>query len=161
NPPSSPGGTPSVGVFLDFDSQPAEASVEVMKKEVDDLLRPSGISLDWRSTKTNRGTETYDGVVVLKFRGKCKVESWQQQSAESGDIGGDTALGKTKVVGGKVLPFSEVECDEVRKALSYLGPEANKKQRQTILGLVMARVVAHELYHILARTTEHTAQGLA
>jgi hypothetical protein len=54
-----------------------------------------------------------------------------------------------------------VECDEVRKALNYLGPEANKKQRQTVLGLVMGRVVAHELYHILARTTAHAAEGLA
>ena len=62
---------------------------------------------------------------------------------------------------GRVLPFSEVRCDEVRKALSYLAPAASPEQRQVALGMAMARVVAHELYHMLARTTRHAMHGLA
>src|SRR5436309_9409412 len=69
---------PAVGVFLDFDSVPGAASVEVMKKEVDSLLK--GVSLNWRMLKENHGDELFSGLVVLKFKGTCKVESWAQQS---------------------------------------------------------------------------------
>src|SRR5262249_4569893 len=48
----------------------------------------------------------------------------------------------------------------VRRALSYLAPAATAEQRQKALGLAMGRVVAHELYHVLAHTTEHTQRGL-
>jgi hypothetical protein len=148
---------PSVGVFLDFDSAPAKMSVEVMKKEVDALLKPSGISLDWRLTDDNHGDESFAGLVVLKFKGKCKVEAWNSEVVP----GQTKALGTTKVLHGDVLPFSEVKCDAVKEALSYLRPDANQGERQNAFGLAMGRVVAHEIYHILARTTTHAARGLS
>ena len=153
--------TPSVGVYMDFDSTPGDASVEVMKKEVDDLLKPSGVTLGWRLAKENQGKETFSGLVVLKFRGRCRVEGWTQLASEFGTLGETEALGSTSVVNGRVLPFSEVECDRVRKALAYMNPGAGREERQRALGMALGRVVAHEIYHILARTTEHAAQGLA
>ena len=81
--------------------------------------------------------------------------------AENVETEEPVTLGDAKVENGKVLPFSEVRCDEVKKALSYLTPAASQEQRQVALGIAMARVVAHELYHILARTTSHAMKGLA
>jgi hypothetical protein len=148
---------PSVGVFLDFDSVPGKLSLEVMKKEVDALLKPSGVSLDWRLSEENHGDESFAGLVVLKFKGKCKVESWNPESVP----GQTTALGTTAVSNGRILPFSEVKCDAVKEALSYLRPDANQGERQNAFGLAMGRVVAHEIYHVLARTGAHAAHGLA
>jgi hypothetical protein len=148
----------SVGVFLDFDSIPGKKSVEIMKKEVDLLLKPSGVSVDWRLAGENQGNESFGGLVVLKFKGKCKVEAWQQDPAVRGQT---TTLGATEVSDGHVSPFSEVKCDAVNQALSYLPSDANQTDRQRAFGLAMGRVVAHELYHILARTTGHAARGLA
>jgi hypothetical protein len=153
----TPTGKPSVGVFLDFDSVPGKKSVEIMKHEVDELLRPSGVSLDWRLAGENHGDESFAGLVVLKFKGKCKVEAWQQAAVP----GRTSTLGTTQVSEGHVLPFSEVKCDAVKEALSYLRPGANQGERTNAFGLAMGRVVAHELYHILARTTGHAARGLA
>src|SRR5690349_11406317 len=65
----------SVGVFLDFDSVPGKMPLEIMKKEVAALLKPAGISLDWRVAGESRGDESFDRLVVLKFRGKCKLEA--------------------------------------------------------------------------------------
>ena len=65
------------------------------------------------------------------------------------------------MVDGRVLPFSEVRCDAVKQALSYLRPEADSVERQKALGLAMGRVVAHELYHVLANATAHAAIGMA
>ncbi len=158
-PPASKN-IPSVGVFLDFDSVPGTVPVDVMKKEVDKILRPSGVALDWRMASDNHGNEAFSGLVVLKFKGKCKLEGW-------GDIppgllsGEEHTLGETRVVNGHVLPFTEVRCDEVKRALAYLRPEASQRERQKAFGIALGRVVAHELYHILASTTSHAARGLA
>jgi hypothetical protein len=152
---------PSVAIFMDFDSTPGSSSVEIMKHEVDELLKPAGIRLDWRLVRDNDGKQGFSGVVLLKFKGRCRAESWSQPT----DLGswGDQALtlGATQVSNGRVLPFSEVKCDEVRKALAYVKPGAGQAERQRALGLALGRVVAHELYHILAGTTAHASEGLA
>src|SRR5215831_11440156 len=101
--------TPSVGVFLDFDSVPGAASVEVMKKEVNSLLK--GVSVNWRMLRENHGDEPFAGLVVLRFHGKCKVDPWPQQTAQPGT----RTLGETRVVNGHVLPFTEVQCDQVKQ----------------------------------------------
>jgi hypothetical protein len=54
-----------------------------------------------------------------------------------------------------------VRCDAVRDALAYLRPEAGAFEKQKALGQAMGRVVAHELYHVLANATAHAARGLA
>ena len=159
-PPEKPA-SPSVAIFMDFDSQPGFASVQVMEKEVDALLKPSGVTLNWRLARDNDGTEVFSGLVVMKFRGQCRVEGWAQPGNDFGTLGEALALGSTQVSDGEVLPFSAVECDQVRKALGYLHPGTNQFDRQKALGLALARVVAHELYHILARTTSHASTGLA
>ena len=149
---------PSVAVFVNFELPPGASSVQVMKKEAEDLLKPAGITLDWKMLTENDGREAYPGVVMLTFKGRCRAEYGLEPEAEPGET---TTLGTTRVVDGHVLPFSEVECDQVRKALSYLSPETDRLERQRALGLAMGRVVAHELYHILARTTGHAKSGLA
>lgn len=159
---------PSVGVFMDFDgdSAPGAAPLEIMKNEVDKLLKPSGISLNWRLAKENRGNQAFSGLVVLKFNGKCRVEGWTSPvemppASDFGSLGEESTLGATRVAGGRVLPYSEVECDAIKKALAYLPPGTGRKEEQRALGLAMGRVVAHELYHVLASTTAHAVRGLA
>jgi hypothetical protein len=152
---------PSVGVYIDFDSVPASVPMDVMKHEVDKILKPSGVALDWRLTSQNHGDEVFAGLVVLKFKGKCKLEGWGDSGPGLLPGGEERTLGTTRVMNGNVLPFTEVRCDEVKRALAYLRPEANQRERQKAFGLALGRVVAHELYHILAHTTSHAARGLA
>jgi hypothetical protein len=145
---------------MEFDSKPPAASLQVMKNEVDELLKASGVSLDWRMASENHGNESFSGLVVLKFRGTCRADS-QRAGMDFGTLGETHALGETKVAHGRVLPYTEVKCDEIREALSYLQPGSGQKERQKALGIALGRVVAHELYHILARTRQHAARGLA
>src|SRR5207302_2885284 len=55
---------PTLGVYMQFDALPGVASVAVMKREVDVLLRPTGIHVNWRLTRENRGDEVYSRLVV-------------------------------------------------------------------------------------------------
>ena len=150
---------PSVGIYLDFDSAPGALAVETMKHEVDSILEPSGLTLGWRLAKENHGDEAFAGLVVLKFKGRCKIETWTTPEIDLAQLGQTDTLGATEVVNGRVLPFSEVQCDKVRQALAYLRPD--QKDRQHAFGVALGRVVAHELYHILAHTTGHATLGLA
>jgi hypothetical protein len=151
---------PAVAVFMDFDSKPGENSVAVMKQEAEDLLKASGIALRWKMVADNQGKESSPGLVVVKFRGRCRVEGWPQPGEDEPPVGTQT-LGFTRVSGGQVMPFSEIECDQIRKSLSYLAPGSTPMERQRAFGLAMGRVVAHELFHMLARTTSHAEEGLA
>ncbi len=138
-----------------FDSVPEIRAVEIMENEADDLLKPAGLSLAWRLAAENRDSETFAGLVVLKFRGRCKADVWPQfPASDFGSSGEVCELALTRVSDG-------VECDEVRKALAYLGEGAGLKERQTALGRAMGCVVAHGIYHILAKTTVHARRRLA
>jgi hypothetical protein len=97
---------------------------------------------------------------VVKFKGKCRVETFGEIDQEPLPTGEHT-LASTKLEKGHVLPFSQVQCNEVRNALAYLRPWADSHERQTAMAMALGRVVAHELYHILSRTTTHAAHGLA
>ena len=98
---------------------------------------------------------------MLKFHGKCNAEGWAPAGSDFGSVGEISTLAFTRVDRGRVLPYAEVKCDEVRKALAYIGYPAGQEERQRALSRALARVVAHEIYHILAETTEHAGSGLA
>jgi hypothetical protein len=147
-------------VYLEFDARPGTASLEIMESEARKLIEPSGVSLDWRLLRDNRGDETFNRLVVLRFKGSCQADSAPSAGSDFGTLGEVRSLASTRVVDGDVTPYGEVECDEVRQALSYLAPGATSDERRTALGVALGRVVAHELYHMLARTVHHAAEGL-
>ncbi len=151
---------PLIGVYMDFDHVPETVSFEAMKRAVESILKPSGIQLAWRFTSANRGTETFANFAVLKFHGQCRADAPRSPS-DFGTLGETRTLASTSVSAGRVLPFSKVECDQVRKALNFVRPGSGALQRDQALGLALGRVVAHELYHILARTVSHASEGLA
>ena len=71
------------------------------------------------------------------------------------------ALASTPVSDGRILPFSDVECDRIRR---YIAPEVSSNdtdKRETVYGKALGRVVAHELYHIFAGTPVHAKEGVA
>jgi hypothetical protein len=143
---------PAIGVYIDFDAMPSERSVEEMKREAGKILDSAGYLLDWRALKQNQGKESFANVVVVKFHGKCQLEYPLPGASDQ-----EVTLASTMVDRGHVLPFSEVQCDQVREALPY----ATTPDRQKAFGLALGRVVAHELYHFLADKTRHAAAGLA
>ena len=59
---------------------------------------------------------------------------------------------------GHILPFSEVECDRVRASIH--SATGRRPLSDLVMGRALARVLAHELYHVLARTSAHAHVGL-
>jgi hypothetical protein len=151
---------PNIGIFMQFDAAPGALQVDAMETEVGKLFQPSGLALMWRLASENRGGEVFSGLAMVRFKGTWSAEHWQNPAGRSlpDEI---RSLGSTEVADGRVLPFSEVHCDEVRKALAFLRPGTGLKEKQQALGRALGRVLARELYHILANAEDHTTQGLA
>lgn len=154
---------PAIAIFVNFDKSPPPALREEMQREVASIMKPAGLRFDWHELNAPRGEESFADLVVVHFRGSCDMKS-PLRFSEPVPLNESplAALASTHVSNGRVLPFSQVECDRLR---SYISPQvkggATETERDLLLGRAMGRVLAHELYHILASTQKHANGGIA
>ncbi len=149
-----------IAMFADFENLPSATSISEMEQEVSAILKPSGLQISWHSLKDRKVGESFPDLVVLRFRGSCQVTDSNQYSELRPGMEVKT-LAFTAISDGQILPFTDIFCDQVRR---YIGPnitETNLMKRDTVYGRALGRVVAHELYHILVKTTEHSKSGVA
>jgi len=129
------------------------------QQEVQRLLAPAGIDVVWRKTEEANSGDALEKVTVASFDGPCSAAELPSlpQSHRGTAVLADTVVSKQS----QVEPFFRVDCAEVigrlRPALDHL----NVPMRNAIFGRALGRVIAHELYHILARTMDHAHTGVA
>jgi hypothetical protein len=145
----------SLTVLLGFDGPHSERSVLEMKRELGLILKDSGIRIDWRNRDEVTASESFANLVIAKFRGKCRMEPVPYLYDERGP------LGFTYDSDGSVLSFSEIECDKVRSSLRTAMWGGDYGRSDELFGRALARVLAHELYHMLTGTHLHAEAGVA
>src|SRR5258708_28938050 len=141
-------------IVFRFDGPYSEKSLLEMKRELGTILKGSGIQIDWRAQSDVAVTDSFPNLVVVKFRGKCRMEPIPFLYDERGP------LGFTYSTDGAVLPFSEIACDKVRSSLHTAMFAGDYERSDLLFGRALARVLAHELYHVLAKTHSHAGQGI-
>jgi hypothetical protein len=119
-----------------------------MHEELQRLLAPAGIEIVWKQLKDRKSGENFDLVAVTSFAGSCAVD--KSVSVVSSPV----SLADTSISDGHVLPFFRIDCFRV---VGMLGPQIEP----AVLGRALARVAAHEIYHIVAQTAEHQEKGVA
>lgn len=146
-------GQTRLGLFVDPPPAVSAAVMQALDEELRSIFEPTGLDIRRRGFgEANRG-EVFERVVVLRFRGAC---DWR--GLPPGSRG--NSMGLTHVSGESVLPFIEIDCDRVLRTLrggldSY---PAAWSYRQ--FASALARVAAHEIYHAVGQTREHTAAGI-
>jgi hypothetical protein len=131
---------------------PVETRV-AMERELLETVQVEWLGIEWREQRRYDSSEPFDQVLALRVRGEC--------SATAAGLTAKGALGITHVSDGKILPFIEVDCDRVARAIEpRVFPHGSLAARPA-LGRAMGRVAAHELYHVLAATMDHQPEGLA
>jgi hypothetical protein len=118
-----------------------------MRAELQRLLSPAGLEVLWKNSTGRKAGEDFPLVAVASFKGSCS-------SADTTSVPDTTRLGETAMSDGRVLPFFYVNCTAL---LQMLGPQPESP----ILGRALARVIAHEIYHVVTETTEHEDIGAA
>ena len=133
-------------------SQPA-APLAQMKRELSALMHQAGYSVEWRNPDGDRSDDAGSPLLaVLELTGTCGMApGYPEMEASAAPY---TSLATTTVTDGHVLPFSSLNCTALTRSVSAALAKDAGAQRDFLYGRAMARVVAHELYHVLLRTTE-------
>lgn len=132
-----------------------EATVAEMHREMDKLMMQASIRVEWRNLSDFvAGTEVHD-LVLVKFRGNCRIQPTPVYLDERGP------MAFTHTSDGEVLPFSEVLCDRVGVAAQSAMAGGEFGRRDELLGRALARVLAHEIYHIRGKCNGHGHSGVA
>lgn len=149
----TPGQVGSAALYTEFEYKPTPAVVQAIQEEIDFLMAPNGLHLEWRSLPEDSQT-TWTELAVVKFSGQCEALPFATNSHA------DQRLGWTHISDGVVLPFAEVDCEAIRahllKEMALLLPQTREKA----FGRAVGRVTAHELLHIFAQTTVHSDHGV-
>jgi len=143
-----------VTVLYRFEHFHSRIAFQEMQRELETVMKPLGYAPDWRGVAETPVESNVEKLVVVNFHGRCLAEAADLPARITG------ILARTHVVEGTVLPFSEVECDQVRATLHSVW-RTQPPQSDVALGRAMGRVLAHELYHVLMRTTLHASDGIA
>jgi hypothetical protein len=143
----------TVAIVLDFRGPHSMRSIQEMKRELDSIMKGSGLTFDFR-TREDAAQETFDNLVVVRFDGKCILEP----DASLYDERGPYAF--TYSTNGALQPFSEVVCDRVTASVRSAMSGSDFGQADRLLGRALGRVVAHEMVHMLARSDRHARDGV-
>ena len=130
----------------------SKVAVREMGREAAQILKQSGLSLRWH---IGIPAQSVSGMlVVVKLVGHCEMDG-------SPGVLEPGPLGWVHEVDGTVLPFSDLACDNLRGAVGSAIAAGNQLGANVLLGRAMGRVLAHELYHIVADTSVHGHDGVA
>ena len=147
---------PPLGVYYSFDTPAPAAVFAGMQDELARIFAPSGVSLAWRSMNSADGRgEDFPGLVTFRFIGHCTLDDVPDDVNPEG-----RPLGETKVSDGHVLPFATVDCDRIK---AFIAPTLKRMPTQwktEMLGRALARVSAHEIYHMLTGIATHDNSGI-
>ena len=148
----------AVEVYLRGDSASAANVLDEMNRELAILMQHAGFRIIGLHGNDQSPSDEAAHVIVVELRGACAVPIARSGSADP--IPPALSLASSAVADGRVLPFSWVDCSALNR---FLGPAISGQTAQDqayIYGRSMARLLAHEFYHVLAQTGDHTQAGI-
>jgi hypothetical protein len=134
------------------------AAVGYMERELSGLMQTAGYRLEWVNASAAIPDVRNGQLVVLALTGDCTARRGAGESSE--DLGIES-LASTAVSDGEILPFSTLHCDTLNRVLGGAIAAASGQRRPWLYGRAMARLAAHELYHVLTNTREHSQAGVS
>jgi hypothetical protein len=134
------------------------AAVGYMKRELSGLMQTAGYRLEWVNASAAIPDVRNGRLVVLALTGDCTV---RRDSLEPSEDFGIESLASTPVSDGEILPFSTLHCDTLNRVIGGALAGASDPRRPWLYGRAMARLAAHELYHVLTNTRGHSQEGVS
>jgi len=150
--------TADIAVYLKSDGSSSPAVVANMMRELGELMLSAGFHIEWGDWKKPSVSSDGADLAVVVLRGTCSAPSPVEPTDQSRNM---RVLASTAVADHKILPFSWVDCTALSQFLRPSMAHESTLRRDYVYGRAMARLAGHELYHILARTVEHTQAGVA
>ncbi len=150
------------GAMLEVYVKGQEAStpdvLRAMNRELEALLLPAGFRVIWRGAGDPPSTSGAEHLVMVELRGVCMAQFSRMASTP---LSSPLPLASSSVADGRVLPFSWLDCTALNRFLAPVVSSPSRAQQDDLYGRSMARLLAHEFYHILAQTDDHATGGIA
>jgi hypothetical protein len=144
-----------IALYTQFEQAPPPGVLQAVQEEVESIMAPIGLRLEWRDLGKTDEHEVSAELAVITFKGRCDAAGPTRHNRVEG------ALGWTHVSDGQVLPFTDISCDRVRQFTQSGLLVFRAEERAAKYGRALGRVLAHELFHIFANTTRHGSIGVA
>lgn len=149
-------GKAPLGVYYSFDAPAPAALVTVMQSELARIFAPSGVTVAWRSaTPSDNHPEDFPGLVLFRFIGRCTTDDIPDDVNPEGQ-----SLGETAISDGHVLPFATVNCERIKAFIAPMLKRMPTQWKTEMMGRALARVSAHEIYHMLTGVAKHDDSGI-
>lgn len=125
------------------------------------MLNGVGLQLDIRERNDIAPHEQFAGLVLFEMKGSCSMDALPANALRVNTRSAERAvLAMAYSADGAILPFGVVECDQVRKSLQRIVGRAAPQSDQAAFGSALGLVIAHEIYHMLAHSSQHTRHGV-
>ena len=145
----------SVTIVLSAQPSASNLSIAVLEQELA-AIPDLHLKLSWlRSENLTTGIEL-DRPVQVRLMGRCNLAGVPETGTRQ-----PGPYAWAHVSDGRVLPFIEVDCDRIRTALFSTMWGEDFQHRDFLLGRALARIIAHELHHVLDNAVHHSQEGLA
>jgi hypothetical protein len=145
-----------ITVLLDFDQPHSHVPLKAMQSELQSILDPAGVSLDLRVKDELPPDPQFGDLLIFKMNGHCSTE----QLPIGALIDERGPLAWTYSSDGEMLSFGQVQCDRVRLSLQRLYGPQTAEMHSVLYAKALARVIAHEMYHMLSNSPAHTKGGV-
>lgn len=142
-------------IVLSSPEKASELSLVVLKKELA-IIPDLNLDLTWITpAQITMGVEL-QRPIQIRLIGRCDLAGAPlQNSRQRGPFAW------AHVSDGRVLPFIDVDCDRIRNALFSTMWGEDFQHRDFLLGRALARIIAHELHHVVNSEVHHSEEGLA
>lgn len=143
-----------LGIVLIEEEKLPPLTNRAMQSEIERLFRIPGLRIQWTTLERTFGSPVcFTKLVVVRVR------SCEQDARGARVRGCARSLGNTHIVDNCILPFVQIFVRSVEDIIEDV-IHSHATERDLWLGRALGRVLAHELYHVLADTKEHGLRGL-
>lgn len=124
--------------------------LEALQRETEALMESGGFHVQW----LDEPREVAAALVVVHLEGRCSP--WPVAVIQPAG----QRLASTSLANGRILPFVNVDCAALRQFLARALRSTVKPDPQFLYGRALGRLLAHELYHVVGQTSDHTRSGV-
>lgn len=142
-------------LYTEFQVRPPDPVRAAIEQELDSVLGVTGWPIVWKLLPAPRDTVSVR-LTVVHFRGACDLKDTTKYYPSFRSV-----FGATYISDGNIIPFADIYCGAIRAFLADALRDVNVKQGEWLFGRAVGRVLAHELYHVLANEKTHGANGIA
>ncbi len=141
-------------VLSGYDQWPDTSAMDAMQRETAELFTGAGVTFSWQQNPRQSFIQDADLAISVRFHGKCRLEPGEIVLPSDGPMAFIAAQD------GEIRPTIDVDCDRTAAMVWQTRGTLSFPLVSRAFGRALGRVMAHELYHYLTQSPDHTHSEL-